>query len=354
MDFLKPIRPDKKTSLPPLESSPTTHLPLSPISNPAASPPSTPRKRQRTLTWNAPDHVPDFLPPFPGQGPSGQPEGGVVTDGQLPVKRQLRSPSPLGRSIPPPRTNLQPNAASDYRHSIPYSASSLASVPEWHLPPPPSHSPPPNVTSTQLPLLAAYGVLQADTGQPQPSSNHSRIRVANILASISSTRYTAPDTLYTTSDAPPPRFPAPIPSHPMPIDSSNTLPLPPSVSRPVATDGPYVPVPPYLHSTMPTLARHLVTPQILARTTRHLPPPPLLNTGSEAGIPVLYKRPFHAPWNRQAGATAEDLPVVADAMLHSTWDWESRPFSMPLKETKRGKAIIPLRPHPKMEAADGR
>lgn len=350
MSVTKLIRMNKKPSLPP---SPTALLPLSPISNPAASPLSTPRKRQRTMAWNAPDYIPDFLPPFPGQGPSAEVEDGAVTDGHSGIKLQPRSPSPPRRPIPLPRaTTSTSNTVSDYRHSIPYSSSSLASVNESHLPIPPRHTPPLPNTSTQPSLLAAYSVLQGDVGQQQPSTNPSRIRIANVLASVSSSRYTAPDTLFTTSDPPPPRFPAPIPSHAIPIDPTNTLPLPPPALRPVTTDAPFVPTPPYLHSTLPTLSRHILTPSILSRITRLAPPPPLMNTGSGAGTPVVYKRPIHAPWNRQAGAAPEDLPVVADAVLHSTWDWESRPFSMPLKETKRGKTIM-LR-HPKMEAADGR
>lgn len=197
----------------------TPPLPLSPISNPS----TPPRKRPRTAHWQPPPHVPDFLPPFPSHTPRHTPSPPPLA--LPPAGSSILAPiSPikLERPVTPPPE--LPFGVADYRTSVPYSASLLASQPVWHLPARPST--PPHIPRNQdLPITqsALYHAYHHALTHPPPKelgpTNTGRYNVALELIEQTEAvpRWDPPCTLYGNSIPDAPRVSAMGPSFPVPI-----------------------------------------------------------------------------------------------------------------------------------------
>ncbi|KAF8480695.1 hypothetical protein JB92DRAFT_3149286, partial [Gautieria morchelliformis] len=317
------------------------HLPPSPISPPHA------RKRARTSNWKPPEHIPDFLPPFPGHvvSPPPSPLHETVTLHGEPTQSNEEATAPhlaarvsispasitLTPLKPDPKSELdsQPvnrpsspplpassTTSSSYFTSVPYEHSSLASAPEWHLPKPLPHLSSLPVSSTLPALLSSHSYLQssslsAPTLQPPNPLRHS---LAMMLLGLSSRAYSPAATLFASSNtntcAPVPHRAVPLPAHAIPLDKNGKanfnispqkgiLPVPPpewharSVAGPVALVNSTT----VQGSRIPTLARTMLSPPVIARTTRLIPPPPLLRNDQK----LLYGPPVPAPWNTTSG-----------------------------------------------------
>ncbi|KIM41702.1 hypothetical protein M413DRAFT_444944 [Hebeloma cylindrosporum] len=360
-------RPPSRPSTPP--------LPLSPISNPS----SPPRKRPRTSNWDPPEHIPDFLPPFP-----------TVSD-DVPVEPvdvapvpHVPQPSMFGASTiaetQPEKTSatlaqsLTTAAASDFLVQVPYSQSALSSVPEWHLPSAPQSSssaqprPPPHlpIPIPEQTLIKAYHyILTNPPPKELPPLNPSRHKVALALIqqTQSNPRFNPADSLFGTVAPCPPRVATIGPSHPVAIgdrkgegnDKDTKLPV--AASRPVAAIERTAPFISQQTSRIPELAHLVLPPAILTRTSR-LTHPPVLHRGTK---PLTYGSGIAAPWNANPVASAPDAipptpltskpkdtpttngrdtpakPILPDARLYATWDYETKDFRMPLAPPPRGR-----------------
>lgn len=184
----------------------TPPLPLSPISNVS----SPPRKRKRANSSYAASHIPYFLPPYPSEiiaatrPPS--PRSPPPEPSQLPPIKIERPASPL------PQLST-PTYASDYLTCVPYSHSSLSSMPESHLPssraPRQSQANPPRqpTLQTQPTLFAAYHHILTRPVPPSSNANLSRHKVAMALLALTQNnpRWDPPSTLYSSSAPCPPR-----------------------------------------------------------------------------------------------------------------------------------------------------
>jgi hypothetical protein len=257
----------------------TLPLPLSPISNPS----SPTRKRPRTLDWKPPLHVPDFLPPFPNV---------LDSTAQSPV-----TPLPHVPPVPPPvRVEKPPSPipqpvtstlSSDYLARVPYSQSTLSSVPEWHLPSPlpPTHpstqvKPSRLVTpQTEPALIAAYHhILTHPPTVNGNSPNPARHKVAMALLSSAQNnpRWVPPDTLFSSTSPCVPRLTGVSPTFPVPNNKPpHTLPdnkpvkvedkdkellkLPVTLGRPVSYVERLSPLISQQASRIPELARNVLS-----------------------------------------------------------------------------------------------
>lgn len=302
MTFGVPRVLDPHTDITTSPASP--HFPPSPVSPPHV------RKRARTSNWKAPEYIPDFLPPFPGHvaSPQGSPlhqptllhtepvplyMGPPELDLSEPVPMPSSStaPDPLESQLRPepgrqPELPLRPpspalptstSASSSYVTSVPYEHSSLATVPEWHLPnPPPDISHPPS-SSTLPALLSSHSYLQssslsAPSLQPPNPLRHS---LAMMLLGVSSRAYSPAATLFASSNTntctPLPRRAAPLAAHAIPLDKSGRanfdsgpkrgmLPVPPAEWHSRSAAGPVaiVDITAVQGSRIPTLARTLL------------------------------------------------------------------------------------------------
>lgn len=143
---------------------------------------------------------PRFLPAFPADESS--------ADQPLPPQSPRMPPLKLDRALSPLPQPSTPTYASDYFTSVPYDQSSLASIPEWHLP----TSLPPRISQThttrlltpqtQPTLISAYHHILTCPPPPTASAaNPSRHKVAMALLSLtrSSPRWEPPNTLYSSS-----------------------------------------------------------------------------------------------------------------------------------------------------------
>ena len=294
-----PITPQKRPS-PRLPSPPP--FPLSPVSNPASSPS---RKRQRTAGWQPPEHVPNFLPPFPTAAPPSPVSPPPPPLPEIEEQQQMLPPMlpPLRPQLPPTTTTIQTttaqqtmtsSAASDYLVQVPYSQSSLSSVPEWHLPSSstiiPSQSrnvpQPLSTPQTEHSLLAAYHYIlthppplhplfpgrttipPAAAGVPIGPNTllPSRHKVAMTLLyqTQALSRWEPADTLFGTAAPCSPRAAAIGPTYPIPIDDKekNTpnkeFKFPPVPARPVGAPERIVPAVSQQGSRIPDLARHVL------------------------------------------------------------------------------------------------
>lgn len=251
----------------------TPPLPLSPISNPS----SPIRKRRRSLDWNPPAHIPDFLPPFPTTTSATESTSPIATQSPgfphlppppIPVENVKieKPPSPI------PQT-LTTSAASDYQVQVPYSQSSLALAPEWHLP-----TAPPSVPArvsrfptpqTEPSLLSAYHHIL--THPPPPTvntANPARHKVAMALLSLTqgASRWDPPDTLYSNVAPNLPRAAAIGPTFPVPLGTSPSLDAKkpekdfkfPAMPRPVAVNEFLTSPVSQQSSRIPELARHVL------------------------------------------------------------------------------------------------
>ncbi len=71
------------------------------------------------------------------------------------------------------------------------------------------------------------------------------------------------------------------------------------------------------------------------------PPPPLERASLSGTQTLVYGPGVPAPWNRLQGASAPDqTTTVAEARLHSTWDYDTKDFTQP--PTKRWKLATPV------------
>ncbi|KAF5353324.1 hypothetical protein D9756_008101 [Leucocoprinus leucothites] len=288
------------------------------------------------------------------------------------------------------------SATSDYFVQVPYHQSSLSSVPEWHLPtlPPASSSSSRRKTSTPaLPTLqtepalfkAYHHILTHRPPASPPPSTISRHKVA--MAFLSQTqntpRWDSPDTLFSTVAPCPPRLAVIGPSFPVAIsdpaingkvDSSTKdkeFRFPPTIPRPVAGMERLTPLLGHQTNRIQDLASHVLPPVVMNRITR-LAHPPVLNRGTK---PLLYGRGIPAPWNSHAlpssdgggipptpiSASGKDKnknkdkdrdaesgdngngekpskPLLPDAQLFATWDFETKDYKAPLPTSHHSHA----------------
>lgn len=286
-----------------LDGTPAAHLPPSPVS------PSP--KRRRTAIWEPPEYVPDFLPPFPGVVSSPEessfqqnveisldqdsnsansnlgskqvnsstlhsektgltPRPALKGDLQRPAQLPVRQPSPaLAASSP---------LSSSYLTAVPYENSSLASVPEWHLPKDPYAVPLTEEPSTLPALLSSHSYLQS-VSLSAPSvlpPNPQRHTLSMILLGLSTRAYSPAATLFASSTTntciPVPRRAAPLATHAVPLDKhgkvnfsihagKGALPLPPPEWHARSVAGPVAFVQPTLMqgSKIPILARTILS-----------------------------------------------------------------------------------------------
>ncbi|KAH9477013.1 hypothetical protein JR316_0010929 [Psilocybe cubensis] len=372
-------RPPSRQNTPP--------LPLSPISNPS----SPQRKRVRASNWEPPEHIPSFLPPFPDL--SGDRPSSPSFDHAPAPHIQPKMPPPIqipeSTSTVPEKPSmtlsqsLTTAAASDILVQVPYSQSSLSSVPEWHLPsgppppPPPVRQNRPSIPQIEPSLLTAYHHILTHPPPPElPPLNPSRHKVAMALIHLSQTnpRWNPSDTLFGSVGPCAPRVATIGPSYPIAIGDTpgasdskgkgdghdKDLKLPTTISRPVSGVERIAPFISQQTSRIPDLARHILPPTILARTSR-LAHPPVLHRGNR---PLVYGPGIPAPWNANAVSTGPDpvpatpmaakpkdaapaangntkdsptKPVLPDARLFATWDYEQKDFKVPLAPVVRSR-----------------
>ena len=267
-------RPPSRQSSPP--------LPLSPISNPS----SPTRKRRRSSNWEPPEHIPDFLPPFPS----------TSEDSSPPPFDRVPSP-PTAHSIKPLPTqpsqfklekqletlpqSLTTSAVSDILVQVPYSQSSLSSVPGWYLP----SAPPPTATPTQTrvrqatpqiepALIAAYHHILTHPPPPNPpplNPSRHKVLMALLKQAESTPRWNPADTLFGSVGPCPPRVSTIGPSFPVAIGNptvndskgkneakDNDVKLPPAIPRPVSAIEHIAPFISQQSSRIPDLARHVL------------------------------------------------------------------------------------------------
>ncbi|KAJ7145926.1 hypothetical protein C8R44DRAFT_4720 [Mycena epipterygia] len=289
-----------------------------------------PPKRQRTLDWDG--HIPDFLPPFP-----------TITD----VVDSPRAESP--HPMPPPLQSAVPlvpqltatsTSAADYVLQIPYEESSLAEVPEWHLPGapphPPARPPAPTTTFTVSPELALYKAFHHILKNPQretTTSTPARHRVAMALLTHTQIvpRWDLPDTMYAASTPAPPRAWPIVPTFAVPITEPSPV-APrrfPPTHRTVAAPDRIAPLVGAQGSRIPELARRVLAPPIYARVTRLGHPPPLARGAKllkyGPGVPA----PWNAPEDKEKDVAKERDPREAkmpDARVYATWEYETKDY----------------------------
>lgn len=279
-----------ETDIPPPSSTPplgrkransgpsTPPLPLSPISNPS----SPTRKKSRVSNWEPPSYIPYFLPPFPTtmDPPSSSPDHSHLPHISQPVQPHLSELENV--TIEKPPVTIQPmttSAASDFLVQVPYSQSSLSSVPEWHLPQvsavPPPRTPQLPTPQTEPSLIAAYHHILTHPPPPAPAlSNPLRHKVAMALLSQTQTmpRWDPPDTLYSSVGPCPPRVATIAPTYPVAIgdtpgsdfrgkegkEKDKDIKFPPAIPRPVSAHERITPLISQQPSRIPDLARHVL------------------------------------------------------------------------------------------------
>ncbi|KAF9260429.1 hypothetical protein L218DRAFT_962578 [Marasmius fiardii PR-910] len=379
--------------------------------------PSSP-KRPRTLNWVPPPHIPDFLPPFPKpKEPETIPPSTTHSPIHgLPPLPDLPSNETVGTTVPTQdiAAAATSTAASDYLVPVPYSDSSLSSIPEWHLP-----TPPPRTTSslslssqqrwptpqTEPSLLSAYHHILTTNPPLNASANGggglgvgggshpgSRHKIAMALLNLIQTqpRWDVADTLWSNVSGNQPRV-APVgPTFPMALGSDSEkekkergekdskdskdgkdkeggggkdkdVKFPTTMPRSVAVNEKLSVTVSQPGSRIPELSRHVLPPNIFARTSR-LTHPPVLSRGSKQ---LMYGTGVPAPWNAnlspstdpkdgaigQGGSVGgganpngkgvpgvngiikgEQQPksVLPDARLFATWDYEVRDYRAPI------------------------
>ncbi|KAK7029773.1 BTP domain-containing protein [Favolaschia claudopus] len=262
-----------------------------------------PQKRQRTLDWDG--HIPDYLPPFPtiAEVPPDSPRAESPQPSMPPPPR-------AGPSVPQLQLAATSTSAADYILQVPYEASSLAEVSQWHLPGPPPRPPPAApVPSTELALYKAFHhILKNPTREPAPP-NPARHRVAMGLLTHTALvpRWELPDTMYASSTPAPPRAWPIVPT--FAIATSTPFPaLPeaagpkrlPSTNRSVAVPDRIAPLVGSQGSRIPELARRVLPPAVYTRATK-LGHPPALTRGATKTAVLKYGSGVPAPWNAPEG-----------------------------------------------------
>ncbi|EAU87618.2 hypothetical protein CC1G_09715 [Coprinopsis cinerea okayama7 len=352
-------------------------LPPSPVSKS----PSPSRKRPRTANWNPPEHIPDFLPPFPSTdvAPPGSNHPSPRMSSQPP---ELRPPTPAPGTPEPTgaaaaekaeKASLSlsqaiaaNNTTSDILVQVPYAQSTLAGIPERHLPGPPPSRPPPRpprfaTPQTEPSFIGAYHYILTHPPPPHPPpATTQRHRVAMALLDLlqKQSRWTPADTLNASVAPCPPRVATMSPSCPVAISDlgpdgkprdgkEDRTKFPMTSMKPVAYPERLAPMASQPSSHIPDLARLVLHPAILSRSTR-LTHPPMLYRGSK---PLVYGRGVPAPWNvaplpdpanpstpsssKPNGKDKETdpdapKPAMADALLFATWDYDKKDYRVPL------------------------
>jgi len=310
--------------VPPLRTTPLTYkrppsrqssppLPLSPISNPS----SPIRKRPRSSNWEPPEYIPDFLPPFPS----------MAEDLLLPPLDQVPSP-PTALSVKPlpvpasqirlekqPETlpqSLTTSAVSDIHVQVPYSQSSLSTVPEWYLPsaPPPTAAPTQPKARQATPqiepsLIAAYHHILTHPPPPNPpplNPSRHKVLMALLKQTESNPRWNPADTLFGSVRPCPPRVSTIGPSYPVVIGDltgnevkgkndakDKDIKLPPAMPRPVSAIEHIAPFVSQQSSRIPDLARRVLP--VSSKLTRFT----LSNFSCSAHNLGTHKPPFPSP-----------------------------------------------------------
>jgi len=185
----------------------------------------------------------------------------------------------------------------------------------------------------------------------------------------SNPRWNPADTLFGSVRPCPPRVSTIGPSYPVAIGDPTAndikgkndakdkdVKLPPAIPRPVSAIEHIAPFVSQQSSRIPDLARHVLPPTILTRTSR-LSHPPVLHRGSK---PLIYGSGIPAPWNanplpsidpipstplaakpKDSMLNGKDLPpkpIISDARLYATWDYETKDFRVPLVPFARGRS----------------
>ncbi|RXW18408.1 hypothetical protein EST38_g7446 [Candolleomyces aberdarensis] len=370
---------DPKSPIPQKRRQTTPPLPLSPISNP----PSPSRKRARTSNWSPPEYVPDFLPPFPSSEQvleSAHPSPRLSQPPELPLLTDEKPAAQVSQAL------TTTASTSDLHVQIPYSQSTLAALPERHLPGPPPRTSSSlsrtsqryNIPQIEPSFIAAYHyILTHPPPAAPPPSTVQRHRVATSLLGLiqSKSRWTPSDSLYGSVAPCPPRIATVPPSYPVAVsdlgpdgkpkdsrDRSETFKFPQTNNRPVAGIERLAPLVGQPSSRLPDLARHVLHPAILNRSTR-LAHPPVLQRGSK---PLVYGQGIPAPWNSnpipptdangvpqtpvasRAGDSSVNgrgdgeapKPAIPDALLFATWDYDSKDFRVPLPRHRSRMASV--------------
>ncbi|KAJ6463331.1 hypothetical protein C8R45DRAFT_1176831 [Mycena sanguinolenta] len=330
-----------------------------------------PLKRQRTLDWEG--HIPDFLPPFP-----------LVED--APESPRAESPQPLmppplpsaaGAAAAPlgPQLTATSTSAADYVLQVPYDASSLADVSQWHLPgppprpPPPTQTPsnsarPPNASGAPAPTLnpqlalykAFYHILKNPTRDPAaPTPARHRVALGLLTHSALVPRWEVPDSMYASSAPSAPRAWPIVPTFAVPASSKHAPDADdtpqrrfPSTTRSVATPDRIAPLVASQGSRLPELSRRVLPPSVYTRVTK-LSHPPALSRVKNGATFLKYGQGVPAPWNAPpSGAQGGDGDGkgkdgdggrIPDARVYATWEYEAKDFRAPLNLRKvRGAA----------------
>ncbi|KIJ47368.1 hypothetical protein M422DRAFT_45895 [Sphaerobolus stellatus SS14] len=279
----------------------------------------------------------------------------------VPTEGVSQKPEPLAVRPPSPPLAASASTSSSYLTSILYEHSSLASVPDWHLPKAPEPAAPTESPSTLPALLTSHQFLSLSAPSLLPP-NPSRHGLAMTLLGLSTRGYSPAATLYgsstTNACTPLPRRAAPLATHAVPLDKNGkvsfsvnagkgALPVPPpdwharSAGGPVAFTEPTT----MQGNRIPLLSRLFLTPSLLTRATQVLPPSPLERNNQR----LLYGPPIPAPWNSTQGVVdkkdkddeddEEENKVLADAHLFATWDYDPKDFRGPLPVPRRGSKV---------------
>ncbi|EJD36206.1 hypothetical protein AURDEDRAFT_117146 [Auricularia subglabra TFB-10046 SS5] len=324
--------------------------------------PELPEKRARLSAWSSdpPDDIPAHLPALPRpKEPTPPPEEVAPAPAPAPAPAKAPTPGPAGPSrkstpAPAPQPEATPalalasaGSSADYRSSIPYDHSTLASLPEWHLPPSPPASPKPASKTTgasHLPLLTAYHYLLSDVSAEaavHPPSTPARHKLA--MALLAGDPISAPATVFgVAGPGQRERLAAQLPSFAKSlVTPGGRVTHPPTATRP-AIPGMGVGVGAPLLSA---LAARNVSSAIMERVSRVAPPPVQLRSN---GQPILYGAPVPAPWNPPSDPALQDKdskePVLTPAELWATWPVETRDFEAPLPARKKKEPMAPAPP----------
>ncbi|KAJ8074824.1 hypothetical protein PM082_019149 [Marasmius tenuissimus] len=328
-------------------------------------------KRPRTLAWDPPPHIPDFLPPFPkpvDAVPPSAPHSPRMPEPPLDPTTENSASNTATLPTQEIAAAATSSAASDYLVPVLYSDSSLSSVPEWHLPTPPprnSQSQPPQqrwpTPLTEPSLYGAFHHILTNEAPLTQQANPARHKVAMALLNLTQTqpRWDIPDTLYSNVATNQPRISAIGPTYPMFLNENPDKEkdkkdkIPPSMPRTVAASDRLSWSVAQQGSRIPELARHVLSPNIVSRTSR-LTHPPVLYRGTKQ---LVYGSGNPAPWNTAHVAPSTDpregadgavvnntakgeAPAMQNARLYATWDYEPKDYKAPLpphlKRTKVG------------------
>ncbi|KAH7107191.1 hypothetical protein BKA62DRAFT_747475 [Auriculariales sp. MPI-PUGE-AT-0066] len=375
--------------------------PPSPISNPSVGEERPTRKRarssdiedERPLTdkrprlddgADRPAAIPAHLPPFPKPNqpdqPSAQPSTSmevVASSSGLVSSSATAAPPPTGSPSRPAAAAVSAAAAAaiaasaasssaDYRASISYEQSSLASQPDWHLPEAPPVLPPltrhhisiSNPTGTQpatealthmefmrtaLRMKRTFREARYDPTIAQqlglnPTNTPARHKVTMALLNMTTTPDdVGEDTLYGHAGQPAlPRQSAQPPSH-----ARSTVPLGGRIQHPPVVSRPSLPAPAVGKSTtiLPLLTRASASSGVYERVS-HLQPPGVQIRPN--GHPAVYGTSQPALWNppddpalipeREKERPTE--PALTPAEMLATWPVEEHDYRSTIKRRR--------------------